>query len=97
MTPEQIENKFADHDRWLSEMRELAESTARSNESIARSHAEIIRTNAETAEIAKSNARAIEATANLATETRQDLARLVNIVAEFVQATNTRLAGLEQD
>jgi uncharacterized membrane protein YccC len=90
MTPEQIASKFADHERWLSEMRELAESIARSN-------AETVRSNAETAAIAKSNARAIEATANLATETRQDLARLVNIVAEFVQATNTRLAVLEQD
>jgi hypothetical protein len=82
MTPEEITNKLAEHDRWILEMRELSESTARSN--------------AETAAIANSNARSIEATANLASETRQDLARLVNIVAEFVQATNTRLANLEQ-
>lgn len=104
MTPQEITAKLADHERWLLEMRELAESTARSNDSIARSqaeivasHAEIVRINTETAAIAKSNARAIEATTNLATETRQDLARLVNIVADFVQATNTRLGALEQN
>jgi len=83
MTPEEIVNKLVEHDRWILEMRELAESTARSN--------------AETAAIANSNARSIEATANLASEARQDLARLVNIVAEFVQATNTHLVNLEQN
>jgi hypothetical protein len=89
MTPEEITNKLADHDRWILEMRELSESTARSN-------AETAAIASSTAMIANSNARSIEATANLASETRQDLARLVNIVAEFVQATNTRLANLEQ-
>ncbi len=45
--------------------------------------------------IANSNARAIEATANEGNETKQDLRRLVNIVATFVEATNTRLQSIE--
>jgi hypothetical protein len=50
---------------------------------------------ANTQAIANSNARAIEATANEANETKRDLTRLVNIIADFVQATNSRLGTLE--
>jgi hypothetical protein len=31
MTPQEISNRLADHDRWILEMRELAESTVRNN------------------------------------------------------------------
>jgi Mg2+ and Co2+ transporter CorA len=52
--------------------------------------------------IANSNARAIEAAANegaenrrLAQNTQRQLTELVQVVSQFVEATNTRLSGLE--
>jgi hypothetical protein len=37
MTPEEVQAKLADHDRWFADMRELNESTAKIAESNARS------------------------------------------------------------
>jgi hypothetical protein len=52
--------------------------------------------------ISNSNARAIEASANegaenrrLAQNTQRQLTELVQVVSQFVEATNTRLSGLE--
>ncbi len=57
---------------------------------------------AKTEAIANSNARAIEAAANegaenrrLAQNTQRQLTELVRVVSQFVEATNTRLSGLE--
>jgi len=110
MTPEQIEARFqrieelliatAESQRLTSEsqqrtIEELLTATAESQRLTFESQRRTSESLAETEAIANSNARSIEAITNAATETRQDLARLVNIVADFVEATNTRLRTLE--
>ncbi len=84
----QLQTSQANHEAQMAEIRL----------NIAKTELNIAKTEA----IANSNARAIEAAANegaenrrLAQNTQRQLTELVQVVSQFVAATNSRLSGLE--
>ncbi|MDX2255556.1 MAG: hypothetical protein NW214_08585 [Pseudanabaenaceae cyanobacterium bins.39] len=86
MTPEEIDSKFADHDRWFAEMREL---TLANTTAIQR-----------TADLANSNARVIQSLCDLAAEDREErqaiIARTDEMLADIrgLQAENRRILDI---
>lgn len=71
MTPEQIDSKFADHDRWFAEMREL---TAANTAAILANATSI----QQTTDLANSNARVIQSLCDLAAEDREERQTIIN-------------------
>jgi hypothetical protein len=86
MTPEQIDSKLADHDRWFAEMRELTAANASAIK--------------ETRALADSNARVIQSLCDLAAEDRQErqqiIARTDEMLADIrgLQVENRRILDI---
>jgi hypothetical protein len=86
MTPEQIDSKLADHDRWFAEMRELTAANASAIK--------------ETRALADSNARVIQSLCDLAAEDRQERQQISAEIAEIqsevrgMQTENRRILDI---
>lgn len=86
MTPEQIDSKFADHDRWFAEMRELTQANATAIQ--------------RTADLASSNARVIQSLCDLAAEDREERQAIIARTDEMLnnirglQAENRRILDI---
>lgn len=86
MTPEQIDSKFADHDRWFAEMRELTAANASAIQ--------------QATDLANSNARVIQSLCSLAAEDREErqaiIARTDEMLADIrgLQAENRRILDI---
>jgi methyl-accepting chemotaxis protein len=97
MTSDEIQRNL---EQMLSVQRGLQESQLRTKESLDTLGEHLERTVA----IADSNARSIEATTNVASETRrqldrtqQQLQQLIEIIGSFAESTNARLDRLEEN
>ncbi len=86
MTPEQVDSKFADHDRWFAEMRELTLANTTAIQ--------------QTTDLANSNARVIQSLCDLAAEDREErqaiIARTDEMLADIrgLQAENRRILDI---
>jgi hypothetical protein len=82
--------------RWTEEMLDaLAERMAQASETLARSEERLAATNESNARSNEANSNAIAAARVETEELKKTLAQFIGIVGEFVQATNSRLAILE--
>ena len=100
MNSDQIDSKFADHDRWFAEMRELTlANTTAIQETMALTDANA-RAIQETKALTDSNARVIQALCELAAEDRQErqaiIARTDEMLFEIrgLQAENRRILDI---
>jgi hypothetical protein len=93
MTPDEINSKFADHDRWFAEMRATIQLTT----DLANSNTNAIQL---TTDLANSNARVIQSLCDLAAEDREErkaiIARTDEMLADIrgLQAENRRILDI---
>ncbi|WP_197278674.1 hypothetical protein [Pseudanabaena sp. 'Roaring Creek'] len=100
MTPEQIDSKFADHDRWFAETSQIVTANIEAIERLTGQTVTLSADIRETRAIADSNARVIQSLCQLAAEDREErqaiLARTAEMQAEIrgLQVENRRILDI---
>jgi len=100
MTPEQIDSKFADHDRWFTQTSQIVDSNIRAIEALTGRVITLSDNISETRAIADSNARVIQSLCDLAAEDRQERQQIMAEIAEIqsevrgMQTENRRILDI---
>jgi hypothetical protein len=93
MTPEQIDSKFADHDRWFAQTSQIVDANIKAIERLTGQTVILSDDIRETRAIADSNARVIQALCQLAAEDREERQAIIARTDEML----TEIRGLQSE